>query len=206
MAGRGNATTEFTRNLLSSLCYVPSTFKKNSQLNFFTDLLSPPPFGRSCEDAEESCRRSLEEVLGALMEVSPAEFMPCLTECGNRTTLSGTGIWIRDSESRTWWPPIARYRKTISQRESETTIKIKFAFFRGGWAGGAERKIVQNDFIFRGKRHDNIILKVKIVLSRNFVVMAQAPNLSDTHLLHAMPAMGFLVSQHGQLGAIRPLL
>ena len=57
-------------------------------------------------------------------------------------------------------------------RESETTIKIKFAFFRGG--GGAGRKIVQNA-IFRGKRHDNKILKVKILLSRNFVVMAQAP-------------------------------
>ena len=28
---------------------------------------------------------------------------------------------------------------------------------------------------FRGKRHDNRILKVKILLSRNFVVIAQAP-------------------------------
>ena len=39
---------------------------------------------------------------------------------------------------------------------------------------GAERKIVQNA-IFHGKRHDNKISKVKILLSRNFVVMAQAP-------------------------------
>ena len=39
---------------------------------------------------------------------------------------------------------------------------------------GAGRKIVQNA-IFCGKRHDNKILKVKILLSRNFVVMAQAP-------------------------------
>ena len=30
---------------------------------------------------------------------------------------------------------------------------------------------------FRGKRHDNKILKVKILLSRNFVVMAQASKL-----------------------------
>ena len=43
-------------------------------------------------------------------------------------------------------------------RESETTIKIKFAFFGGG-AGGAERKIAQNS-IFHGKRHDNNFLKV----------------------------------------------
>ena len=40
---------------------------------------------------------------------------------------------------------------------------------------GAAGKIVQNA-IFHGKRHDNKILKVKILLSRNFVVMAQAPN------------------------------
>ena len=60
--------------------------------------------------------------------------------------------------------------------KSETTIKIKFAFFRGV-GRGSERKIVQNA-IFRGKRHDNNILKVKILLSRNFVVMAQAPIFS----------------------------
>ena len=39
---------------------------------------------------------------------------------------------------------------------------------------GGGRKIVQNA-IFHGKRHDNKILKVKILLSSNFVVMAQAP-------------------------------
>ena len=61
-------------------------------------------------------------------------------------------------------------------RASETTIKIKFALFRGGGGQGAGRKIVENA-IFHGKRHDNNILKVKILLSRNFVVMAQAPIL-----------------------------
>ena len=39
---------------------------------------------------------------------------------------------------------------------------------------GAERNIVQNA-VFRGKRHDNQIFKVQISLSRNFVVIAQAP-------------------------------
>ena len=43
---------------------------------------------------------------------------------------------------------------------------------------GAERKIVQNA-IFRGKRHDNKILEVQILLSRNFVVIAQAPMQKD---------------------------
>ena len=42
---------------------------------------------------------------------------------------------------------------------------------------GAERIIVQNA-IFHGKRHDNKILEVNILLSRIFVVMAQAPNFT----------------------------
>ena len=60
-------------------------------------------------------------------------------------------------------------------RESETTIKIKFALFRGGGQGGREENCPKRYF-FRGKRHDNKILKVKMLLSRIFVVMAQAPN------------------------------
>ena len=42
---------------------------------------------------------------------------------------------------------------------------------------GAERKLPQNAF-FLGKRHDNKNLNLKILLSRNFVVMAQAPSKS----------------------------
>ena len=40
---------------------------------------------------------------------------------------------------------------------------------------GAERRIVQKRCFFRGKRHDNKISKVQILLSRIFVVIAQAP-------------------------------
>ena len=50
-------------------------------------------------------------------------------------------------------------------RDCETTIKIKFAHLRGGGEElGAERKIVQKRcfFFFRGKRHDNKMLKVQI--------------------------------------------
>ena len=57
----------------------------------------------------------------------------------------------------------------------------------GRWAG---RKIVQNA-IFHGKRHDNKISKVKMLLSSNFVVMAQAPTdvTSKRHLVaHQMSA------------------
>ena len=48
-----------------------------------------------------------------------------------------------------------------------------------GFEGGGERKSAQNAFFFRGKCHDNIILKVQILLLRNFVVIAQAPNFGE---------------------------
>ena len=44
----------------------------------------------------------------------------------------------------------------------------------GGAALGAERKIVQKR-CFLAKRHDHTIMKVQFLLSRNFVVIAQAP-------------------------------
>ena len=48
---------------------------------------------------------------------------------------------------------------------------------------GGERKIVQNAvfffFFFRGKRHDNKILKLQILSSNNFVVIAQAPKIAS---------------------------
>ena len=74
----------------------------------------------------------------------------------------------------------ANYVPDASIRENETTIKIKFALFRGGgwgWAGGREENCPKR--YFHGKRHDNKILKVKILLSRSFVVMAQAPILEN---------------------------
>ena len=64
-------------------------------------------------------------------------------------------------------------------RESETTIKIKFAFFRGGGQGGREGNCPNHYFC--GKFLDNKSLKVKILLSRNFAVMAQAPKKAHKH-------------------------
>ena len=61
-------------------------------------------------------------------------------------------------------------------RDDETTIKIKFALLRGGGPWG-QRGISSKNAVFRRKRHDNKILKVQILLSRNFVVIAQAPNV-----------------------------
>ena len=49
--------------------------------------------------------------------------------------------------------------------DSRRQQEIKFPIFEVG-ASGAERKIVQNA-VFRGKRHENKILKVQILLSKN---------------------------------------
>ena len=51
---------------------------------------------------------------------------------------------------------------------------------------GAGRKIAQKA-ILHGKRHDNKILKVKMLLSSNFVVMAQAPKIKGAlHFSHLL--------------------
>ena len=72
-------------------------------------------------------------------------------------------------------------RFTKGQRKRDDN-KNKICAFQGEAGRGAERKIVQNA-IFRGKRHDNKILKFQILLSKNFVVMAQAPKGPISSLL-----------------------
>ena len=52
--------------------------------------------------------------------------------------------------------------------------KNKICVFEGGGPWGQRGKSPQNT-VFHGKLHDNKILKVQILLSRNFVVIAQAP-------------------------------
>ena len=63
---------------------------------------------------------------------------------------------------------------TYQRRQDDNKNKI-FAF-EGGGLGGREERSSKNA-CFHGKRHDNRILKVEMLLSRNFVVIAQAPNL-----------------------------
>ena len=104
----------------------------------------------------------------------------CFDTC---TRPAGSQSWsLRSlfSRQQRLWVTCAGATSLVSSpknfRESETTIKIKFAFFRGG-GQGAERKIFPKR-CFSSERHDNKILKVKILLSRNFVVMAQAPRIA----------------------------
>ena len=58
-----------------------------------------------------------------------------------------------------------------SKRRRDDNKNIIFAF--EGGAFGSERKIVQKRCFFSWERHYNKILKVQILLSRNFVVIAQ---------------------------------
>ena len=46
----------------------------------------------------------------------------------------------------------------------------------GGREGKSSKKL--SFFFFRGKRHDNKLLKVQLLLSRSFVVIAQAPKIA----------------------------
>ena len=71
-------------------------------------------------------------------------------------------------------PQNSRQISHKTRRRRDNNKNKIFAFEGGGGGLGAERKIFQNA-VFRGKRHDNKILNVQILLSRNFVVIAQAP-------------------------------
>ena len=57
---------------------------------------------------------------------------------------------------------------------------------------GVERKIVQKRcvFFFLGKHHDNKFLNSKILLSRNFAVIAQAPKLLRGSIKKAAASFG----------------
>ena len=66
----------------------------------------------------------------------------------------------------------------LSFRDCETTIKIRVALLRGVGRGGREENCLKS-LLFPGKHHDNEILKVQVLLSRNVVVIAQAPIPED---------------------------
>ena len=68
----------------------------------------------------------------------------------------------------------AENRRNSQRRRDDNNFR-----FLGGGGLGAERKVVQNA-VFRGKCHNNKILKVQIVLSRNLVVIAQAPKHAES--------------------------
>ena len=52
--------------------------------------------------------------------------------------------------------------------------KIEFSLLGGGGGWGGREEESSKKRFFHGKRHDNKILKVEILLSRNYVVIAQA--------------------------------
>ena len=64
---------------------------------------------------------------------------------------------------------------SLNQRRRDDNKNKIFAFEGGGPWGQRGKSSKNACFFFCGKRHDNKILKVQILLSRNFVVIAQGP-------------------------------
>ena len=62
------------------------------------------------------------------------------------------------------------------QRLRDDNEKKKIALLRGVGGGGSRGELSKNT-LFVGKHHDNKILKVQILLSRNFVVIPPAPKI-----------------------------
>ena len=58
-----------------------------------------------------------------------------------------------------------------------------------GGLGGREENRPETLFFFHGERHDNKILKVQILLSRNFVLIAQAPSFKKCSSLSLCEVM-----------------
>ena len=69
----------------------------------------------------------------------------------------------------------------LSKRRRDDN-KNKICAFEGVGLGAREENRPKTLY-FVGKRHDNKILKVQILLSRNFVVIAQAPTFGDAEKL-----------------------
>ena len=65
---------------------------------------------------------------------------------------------------------------SIPFRDGETTIKIEFCVFEGGRIGGREENCPKTLLFSLGNATTMKILKVQILLSRTFVVIARAPN------------------------------
>ena len=70
----------------------------------------------------------------------------------------------------------------IAGRERQDTPINKLCVFEGGGGSWGQRGESSQKTVFPGKRHDNRILKVHILLSRNVVVIAQAPKRESTCL------------------------
>ena len=68
----------------------------------------------------------------------------------------------------------------VNDQRKRDDNKNKICAFRGRGGQGGRAENCPKRFFHR-KRHDNKILKVKILLSRNFVVMAQAPKWGCCH-------------------------
>ena len=81
---------------------------------------------------------------------------------------------FRNATQRTLPYYFSTESNSVVQRRRDDN-KIKFALLMGSGPWGQRGKSSKNAG-FHGKRHANQILKVQTLLSRNFVVIAQAPS------------------------------
>jgi len=111
-----------------------------------TAQTSAPDEDEDEEDADEvdedNCRRSLEDVLGAVMQVAPAEFLQCVPECARRLTewLANEknlvlGLWLTcdllkhlKEQSEAVWPLVFPYVfQSLSNKNPDARTAAAYA-------------------------------------------------------------------------------
>ena len=132
---------------------------------------APPGAAKTC-----AVRPGFARVVGELRAADPSNVQGPVEQKASPGEQS-------EAPRRRWKPgqeqsPGPENQDSTCFRDGETTIKIKFSLSEGGGLGGREEN--HPKFFFCGKRHDNKISKVQILWSRNFVVIAQAPNAGAT--------------------------
>ena len=92
--------------------------------------------------------------------------MPCKANPVN-PRVAERAPWLSNQSARKRGRKLEMPGGDDQRRRDDDKNKICVFEVGRGRGGKGERKIVQNA-VFRGKRHDNKILKVQILLSRNF--------------------------------------
>ena len=141
---------------------------------------SPTPFGRSRRDGETTIKIQ-GEIIYPPPPSPPISARRPFSERG-----WGGCIYFEASRGRILCPPPLLYTPPTSRRVFSGVggwgcikfgpVKNKSFTFKGGRGGSwGQRGKSSKNAVFHGERHGNKLLKVQILLSRNFVVIAQAP-------------------------------
>jgi len=104
-AGPGSIAGNDVQTLVQQLfCFIDASFtrtmeaekdKKSAIAGAPQELQQGEDEDEDEEEDEVSCRNRLEDAIGAVMEVAQQDFLPCLTECGNRIQQ-----WLASQDNR----------------------------------------------------------------------------------------------------------